>query len=93
MTDILAGAGGRAKLTFCSTRADAAAAMLPHIRAEDLYASLGGQRADEVRWYTLKSNPSRLFPCRIRVRAGALYASLGGQRADAVRLAHHAEQS
>lgn len=49
VTDAPAGAGGRGKLTFCSTRADAAAAMLPHIRAEDLYASLGGKRADEVR--------------------------------------------
>ena len=48
VTDTPARMRGRDKLTFCSTRADAAAAILPHIHAEDLYASLGGQRADEV---------------------------------------------
>jgi len=39
----------RAKLTFCSTREDAAAALLPRIRAQDLYISLGGERDDQAR--------------------------------------------
>ena len=42
------GAGGRSKLTFCQTREEAAAALLPHIRAEDLYSSLGGAREDQA---------------------------------------------
>jgi hypothetical protein len=39
----------RAKLTFCSTREDAAAALLPRISAQDLYTSLGGERDDQAR--------------------------------------------
>jgi len=39
----------RAKLTFCSTREDAAAALLPRIRAQDLYISLGGERDEQAR--------------------------------------------
>ncbi len=44
----MAGAGGRSKLTFCQTRYEAATALLPHIRAEDLYSSLGGTREDQA---------------------------------------------